>query len=59
MSVREIADVIAAECHLDMSTIPAANAAVAHVRAVLARPHERLMCEKRGKEPMLYRVDTA
>jgi hypothetical protein len=56
LSVREIADVVAAECHMDMSTIPAANVVVANVRAALARPHEGLMCEKRGREPMLYRV---
>jgi hypothetical protein len=56
LTVREIADLVAAECHLDMSTIPAAKVVVANVRAALARPHEGLVCEKRGKEPMLYRV---
>jgi hypothetical protein len=56
LPVREIADVVAAECHLDMSTIAAAKVVVANVRAALARPHKGLMCEKRGKEPTLYRV---
>ena len=56
LSVREIAAEVATECHLDMSTIPAANIVVANVRAALARPHEGLMCEKRGREPMVYRV---
>lgn len=56
LSVREIAAEVAAECHLDMSTIAAANVVIANVRAALARPHEGLMAEKRGKEPMVYRV---
>ena len=43
--------------HLNMSTITAANVVVANVRAAPARPHEGLMSEKRGKEPMVYRVD--
>ena len=29
---------------------------IANVCATLARPHEGLMCEKRGKEPTVYRV---
>jgi hypothetical protein len=56
LSVREIAAEVAAECHMDMTTIPASKVVIANVRAALARPHEGLMCEKRGKEPMLYRV---
>jgi hypothetical protein len=56
LSVREIAAEVATECHLDMSTIGAANVVVANVRAALARPLEGLMCEKRGREPMVYRV---
>jgi hypothetical protein len=56
MTVREIAAEVAAKCRLDMSTIPVANVAVANVRAVLARPHEGLWAEKRGREPTVYRV---
>jgi hypothetical protein len=44
LSVCEIADVVATECHLDMSTIPAAEVVVANVRAALARPHEGGRC---------------
>lgn len=58
LSVREIAAEVATECHLDMSTIPAANVVVANVRAAVAKPHERLMSEKRGRGPMVYRVGT-
>lgn len=56
LTVRETADLVAAECRLDMSTIRAANVVIANVRAALARPHEGLMAEKLGKEPMVYRV---
>jgi hypothetical protein len=56
MTVREIAAVTAAECGLDMGTIPAANVVIANVRAALTRPHEGLLAVKRGREPMVYRV---
>lgn len=56
MTVREIAAVVAVECWLDMITIPAANVVIANVRAALARPHEGLLAEKRGREPMVYKV---
>jgi hypothetical protein len=56
LTVREIADLVATECHLDMSTVHAASIVLSNVRAALARPHEGLMCEKRGREPMVYRV---
>lgn len=56
LNVREIAERVGTECGLDMSTIEAANVVIANVRAALARPHEGLMCEKRGRKPMVYRV---
>jgi hypothetical protein len=56
LTVREIADLVAAGCQINMSTSSAVNAALVTIRAVLARPHEGLTREKRGKEPMLYRV---
>ncbi len=56
LTVREIAAEVGAECHLDMSTIQTTKVVGANVRAALARPHEGLMCEKRGREPMVYRV---
>lgn len=56
LTVREVAERVSAERHLDMSTIEAANVVIANARAALARPHEGLLAEKRGKEPMVYRV---
>lgn len=54
MTVREVASAVGTQCSLDMSTIAAANVVVANVRAALARPHDGLRCEKRGREPMVY-----
>ena len=42
-----------------MSTIQASKVLIANVRAALARPHEGLMCGKREKKPMVYRVGDA
>jgi hypothetical protein len=53
MTVREIAARVATEYRLDMGLI-AANVVVATVRAALARPHEGVIAEKRGQEPMAY-----
>jgi hypothetical protein len=61
LSIRAIDAQVAAECHLDMSTIAAANVVVANVRAALARPHEGLMSESAGRSQWsigLIRVDS-
>jgi hypothetical protein len=56
LTVREITSRVAVSTGLDVSTTAAMSQAVASVRAALARPHEGVCCEKRGKEPMVWRV---
>jgi hypothetical protein len=56
LTVREMTVRVAEATGLDVSTTAAMGQALASVRAALARPHDGLVCEKRGKEPMVWRV---